>query len=239
VLTLGFLNFGRATHVGRRFIYLEEGAEFAYGADDPVFAERLELLHTFKGSDCVQWYPVVVVGRMETPHEPGGSSEERWRQGEYIVLVERQIRVREVELDCGISQIVPHGEVNEGDKPCFTALAVFASSDSSMTASSETEGTISCGRASSTVVAILFYFFEIEVSGECYVIHVIPSGDKARGFQWLSCDWAFGRMDPELSEVDYRNVGLYKSRSEPFLLPSPSTTTSSTLKHIAAVVYHP
>lgn len=173
MLTLGFLNFGRTTHVGPRLVYLEEGAEFAYGVDDPVFAERLELLHTFKGRDCIQWYPVVVVGRMKTPHEPGGSLEERWGLGEYIVLVERQIRVREVELDCGISQMVPYGEVNEGCKPCFTALAVFASSDSSMTASSETEGTISCGRASSTVVAILFYFFEIEVPGECYVIHVI------------------------------------------------------------------
>jgi hypothetical protein len=63
-------------HVGSRFIYLEKGAKSAYGVDDPVLAERLELLHTLEGRDCGQWNPVVVVRRVETPHESEGTSEE-------------------------------------------------------------------------------------------------------------------------------------------------------------------
>ena len=66
----------------------------------------------------------------------------------------------------------------QGGGPCLTALAAFASSDSSMVASSEAEGTISCG--GSTVVAILFFIIfsrekKIELSGTGggYVIHVI------------------------------------------------------------------
>jgi len=72
VLALGFLDFGRTAHVGPGLIYLEKGAKFAYGVDDPVLAERLELLHTLKGRDCGQWYPVIVVRIMETPHESEG-----------------------------------------------------------------------------------------------------------------------------------------------------------------------
>ena len=45
VLSLGFLDFGRAAHVGPRFIHLKEGAEFAYAVDHPVFAKCLEFLH--------------------------------------------------------------------------------------------------------------------------------------------------------------------------------------------------
>jgi hypothetical protein len=52
VLTLGFLDFGRAAHIGSGFIYLEKGAESAYGVDDPVLAERLELLHSLEGRYC-------------------------------------------------------------------------------------------------------------------------------------------------------------------------------------------
>jgi hypothetical protein len=72
VLTLGFLDFGRTAHVGPGFVYLQKGAEFAYGVNDPTLTERLELLHTPKGRYCGQWYPVIVVGRVETPHEPEG-----------------------------------------------------------------------------------------------------------------------------------------------------------------------
>lgn len=79
MLTLGFLDFGRTTHVGPGFVYLEKGAKVAYGVDDPVLAERLELLHTLKGRDCGQWYPVIVVGRVKTPHESRGTLEECWR----------------------------------------------------------------------------------------------------------------------------------------------------------------
>ena len=81
MLTLGFLDFGRSTHVGPGFIYFEEGAVFAHGVDDPVLAERLELLHTLEGGDGAQWYPVVVVRRVETPHEPGGTLEGCGRRG--------------------------------------------------------------------------------------------------------------------------------------------------------------
>lgn len=75
-----------------------------------------------------------------------------------------------------------------------------------MTASSEV---IPCGGASSTVFAILFYFLggkKIEVHRRmlCHprdlwseIRHVIS--------QWPLHDWTVGRMDPELSEVDYRN----------------------------------
>lgn len=52
MLTLWFLDLGRTTHVGSGFIYLEKGAEFAYGVDDPVLAKSLELLHTPEGRDC-------------------------------------------------------------------------------------------------------------------------------------------------------------------------------------------
>ena len=69
VLTPGFLDFGRTTYVGSRFVYLKESAKFAYGIDDPVLTERLELLHTLEGGDGTKWYPVVVVRRMKTPHE--------------------------------------------------------------------------------------------------------------------------------------------------------------------------
>ena len=157
MLTLGFLNFGRTTHVGPRFIYFEEGAEFAYGADDPVLAECLELLHTFEGRDCGQWYPVVVIRGVETPHESEGRLEDLWERRQGLVLVERQISIRKVEFDCKMDQTILRGE-EEDDGPCLTALTAFASSDSSMTASSEAEGTDSRARASSTVVAIYFIF---------------------------------------------------------------------------------
>jgi len=81
MLALGLLDFGRSTHVGSGFVYFEEGAMFAYGVDDPVLAERLELFHTLEGRDRGQWYPVIVVRRVETPHESGGASEECWRRG--------------------------------------------------------------------------------------------------------------------------------------------------------------
>jgi len=81
MLALRFLNFSRSTHVGSGVVYFEEGAYFAYGVDDPVLAERLELFHTLEGGDCDQWYPVVVVRRVETPHESEGVSEERRRRG--------------------------------------------------------------------------------------------------------------------------------------------------------------
>jgi len=73
VLALGLLDFGRTTHVGPGFIYLEKGAKFAYGVNDPVLAERLELLHALEGRDCGQWYPVIVVSIVETPHESEGN----------------------------------------------------------------------------------------------------------------------------------------------------------------------
>ena len=80
MLALGFLDLGRSAHVGSGFIYFKEGAKFAYGVDDPVLAERLELLHTLEGCDCGQWYPVIVVRRVETPHESEGALEERRRR---------------------------------------------------------------------------------------------------------------------------------------------------------------
>lgn len=70
MLALGFLDFSRTTHTGPGFIYLEKCTELAYGIDDPALTECLELLHTLKGRDCSQWYPVIVVSRVETPHEP-------------------------------------------------------------------------------------------------------------------------------------------------------------------------
>ena len=51
-----------------------------------------------------------------------------------------------------------HYVEEEDNRPCLTALAAFASSDSSMTASSEAEGRASRCGASSTVVAIFIYF---------------------------------------------------------------------------------
>jgi hypothetical protein len=72
VLTLGFLDLGCATYIGPGFIYLERGAEFAYGVDDPVLTKRLELIHALEGRDRGQWHPVIVVGRVETPHKPEG-----------------------------------------------------------------------------------------------------------------------------------------------------------------------
>lgn len=72
MLTLRLLDFGRTTHVDSGVIYLEKGAKFAYGVGDPALTERLKLLHALKGRDCGQWYPVVVVGRVEAPHKPGG-----------------------------------------------------------------------------------------------------------------------------------------------------------------------
>jgi len=84
--------------------------------------------------------------------------------------------------------MTPRRKGNEGGRPCLTALTAFASSDLSMTASSETEGTISCGGASLTVVAILFYqlFFwseEIEMRRRT-LWHPRDQlvGDKARDF---------------------------------------------------------
>lgn len=76
MLTLGFLDLGRTAHVGPRFIYLKKGTELAYGIDDPVLTKRLELLHSFEGCDCSQWYPVIIVGGVEAPHEPEGPLEE-------------------------------------------------------------------------------------------------------------------------------------------------------------------
>ena len=78
VLTLGFLDFCRTTHVGSDFIYLEEGAKSAYGSDDPVLAECPKLFHTLEGCDCGKWYPVIIVRRVETPHESGGGLEKHW-----------------------------------------------------------------------------------------------------------------------------------------------------------------
>jgi hypothetical protein len=52
VLALGFLDFGCAAHIGSRFIYLEKCAKSAYGVDDPVLTERLELLHSLEGRYC-------------------------------------------------------------------------------------------------------------------------------------------------------------------------------------------
>lgn len=50
-------------------------------------------------------------------------------------------------------------------------------------------------------------------------------GDKARVSQWPKCDWAIGRMDPELSEVRYRTVtGLFAFKRRPE--PSPTSFTS-------------
>jgi hypothetical protein len=107
------------------------------------------------------------------------------------VLIEWQIRIREVEFDCKRDQTIPRRKENKEGGPCLTALAAFASSDLSMTVSSEVEGAISCGGAStsSTIVAISFYFLcgkEIEnVPRGCYGIHVICYllvGDKARDF---------------------------------------------------------
>lgn len=72
MLTRGFLDLGRATYIGPRFIYLEKGAKFAYGVDNPVLTERLELIHALEGRDRGQWHPVVVVRRVEAPHEPEG-----------------------------------------------------------------------------------------------------------------------------------------------------------------------
>ena len=80
MLTLGFLDFGSATHVGSGFIHLEEGAKFAYGGNDPVLTERLELFHAFEGCDCGQWYPVIVIRRMEAPHKSEGELEEHWER---------------------------------------------------------------------------------------------------------------------------------------------------------------
>jgi len=81
-----------------------------------------------------------------------------------------------------------------------------------MTASSEAEGTISCGGASSTVVAILFYqlFFFGRKRSRCaggrYGIHVINwSAIRHVILQLPLRDWVVGRMDPELSEVDNRS----------------------------------
>lgn len=106
--------------------------------------------------------------------------------------------------------MIPRREENEEGGPCFTALAAFASLDSSITASSEAEGMISCGGVSSTVVAILFYFLggkkiEMYLAGGRYVIHVIYSAIRHVTFQWPPRDWIVGRMDPEPSEVEYRN----------------------------------
>ena len=81
VLALGFLDFGRATYVGSRFVYLEEGAKFAYGVNDPVLAERLEFLHTLERCDRCEWNPVVVVRGVETPHKSEGTLEKRWSVG--------------------------------------------------------------------------------------------------------------------------------------------------------------
>jgi hypothetical protein len=87
------------------------------------------------------------------------------REWGYLVLVEWQVGIREVEFNCEENQMVLRREENVGGGPCLTALTDFASSDSSMTASSGAEGTISCGE--STVVAILFFksFFGGERSG--------------------------------------------------------------------------
>ena len=96
-----------------------------------------------------------------------------------------------------MDQTIPCRE--EDDGPCLVALTAFASSGSSMTASSEAEGTVSSGGAPSTVVAILFYFYLVEkrsrCTGGCYVTHVIhwaairhvfPNGRNAIG---LSVGW--------------------------------------------------
>lgn len=72
VLTLGFLDLSCAAYVRPGFIYLQKGAEFAYGVDDPVLTERLELIHALERRDRSQWHPVVVVGRVEAPHKPEG-----------------------------------------------------------------------------------------------------------------------------------------------------------------------
>ena len=101
--------------------------------------------------------------------------------------------------------MTPRGEGSEDDGPWVTALAAFASSDSSMTASSEAEGTVSSGRAPSAVVAILFYFLTEKRSkgtGGGYVIHVIClSVIRHVTPQWPECDWPVGRMVPELRRL--------------------------------------
>ena len=72
VLTLGFLDLGCTTYIGPGFVYLEKGTKFAYGVDDPVLTERLELLHALEGRDRGQWHPVIVIGRVEAPHKSEG-----------------------------------------------------------------------------------------------------------------------------------------------------------------------
>ena len=72
MLTLGFLDFGRTAHVNTGSIYFEKGAGFSYGINDPALTEYLELLHPLEGCDCGQWYPMIVVGRVEIPHKPKG-----------------------------------------------------------------------------------------------------------------------------------------------------------------------
>ena len=87
--------------------------------------------------------------------------------------------------------MVTRREENMGGGLCLTALTDFASSDSSMTASSEAEGTISCG--GSTVVAILVFRYFLGGRDRvgirrrtvlCDLCHPrgVPVGDKARDF---------------------------------------------------------
>jgi len=77
-------------------------------------------------------------------------------------------------------------EENEDGGPCLTALAAFSSLDSSMMASSEEEGAISCGGVYSTVGAILFYFLGGKkiVMNRRMLCHPRDPlvGDKARDF---------------------------------------------------------
>ena len=87
-----------------------------------------------------------------------------------------------------MNQMIPLEEESEDGGPCLTALAAFVSSDSSMTASSEAEGTI-CGGTSLTVVAILFYLLDgkkikVLASGRRKLCHSrdLLVGDKARDF---------------------------------------------------------
>jgi len=116
---------------------------------------------------------------METPHESEGALEKPWGRGYCLVLIERQVVIRKVELDCKMDKTIPGEEENRDDGLCLTALAAFASSDSSMTASSEADGTMSC----LTVVSILFLFFWRERLEEmlCHPRDLLFI-DKARDF---------------------------------------------------------
>ena len=68
-LPLGLADLRASTNVRVTFIDFKLLARLER-LDNPLHAHRLEFPHAFEGPDLFDWHPVLVISRVQGPHEP-------------------------------------------------------------------------------------------------------------------------------------------------------------------------